>query len=405
MPNFSYKAREETGKLITGTMEASSKEALALKLQKQRQTVISINEKIETFSAIDKWLIGTTKIKINDLILFNTQLSNMIGAGISLPTSIQTITDQIENPRLKLAVQDVYETIKSGATLSDALGKHKDIFPNIYINMIRAGEVAGNLDEILNRLAKLFEREADLSAKMSTAMFYPIILITLGIVVMIAIIVSVLPAFAKIFIDAKVPLPLPTMVLYNINLFVRAYWKQLIIGLGLFYGAFAWWKKTPTGKVIMDTVMLKVPVYGVLTRESAIARLTRTLGSLITSGVPMLQALEVTMDTVDNAVISKVIKSVIASVSKGETISGPLKASGEFPLMPVHMIAVGEETGALDVMLGKVADFYDISTENSIKKVTALIEPIALVFIGSGVGFIFASILMPIFGMVKTLHS
>jgi type IV pilus assembly protein PilC len=269
--------------------------------------------------------------------------------------------------------------------------------------MIHAGEVSGNLDEILLRLAKFFERDADLKAKMSTALFYPVILLTVGVVVVIGIVVAVLPAFAKIFIDAKVPLPLPTHVLYQLNLFIRAYWKHLGVGIAVFAVVFKWYVKTPTGKLVMDTVMLKVPVYGVLVRQSAIARLTRTLGSLITSGVPMLQALDVTILTVDNAVITKVIKSVRASVSKGETISGPMKDSGEFPLMPVHMIAVGEETGALDTMLNKVADFYDMSTEISIKKVTALIEPIALVFIGSAVGFIFASILLPIFSMVKTL--
>lgn len=404
MPTFSYKARDEAGKLVSGTMEAASKDALASNLQRQKFTVVSVAEKASfSLDFIDKFLSRFTRVKINDLVMFNVQLANMISAGISLPTAIQALTEQIENEKLKTAVIEVHNDIKGGMTFSDALKKHPDIFPVLFINMIRAGEVAGNLDEILTRLATFVEREAELRQKITTAMFYPMILAVVGTVVIVLIIVTILPSFAKIFIEANVPLPLPTMVLYNTNLFIRAFWKHVIFGLVALYLLFRWYKKTPTGKYTVDNTLLKVPVWGRLIRESTIARLSRTLSSLIASGVPMLQALEVTEQTIDNAIISNVLKKVYSSVSKGETISKPLKESGQFPAMPVHMIAVGEETGALDAMLNKVADYYDLATEYSIRRITSLLEPIFLVVIGGMVGFIFASILLPIFQMVKTL--
>jgi len=273
----------------------------------------------------------------------------------------------------------------------------------LFTNMIHAGEVAGNLDEILSRLASFAEHDAELKQRITTAMFYPMILAVAGSLVIILIIVTILPSFAKIFIDANVPLPLPTLILYNANLFIRAFWKYVIAAIVGLYLLLRWYKGTPNGKYAVDKILLNIPVWGKLIRHSTIARLTRTLASLISSGVPMLQALDVAEKTLDNAIISNVLKNVYSSVSKGETISKPLADSGEFPAMPVHMIAVGEETGALDIMLNKVADYYDMATDYSIKRITALLEPIFLVVIGGAVGFIFASILLPIFQMVKTL--
>jgi len=405
MPIYTYKARDEAGKLVTGSMEAANKDVLAVKLQKLKLTVISLKEKSEGFSldSIDKFLSGFTRVKIDDLVMFDVQLSNMISAGISLPTSLMTLTEQIDNVRLRNAIAEVYEDIKGGATFSDSLKKHPDIFSNLFTNMIHAGEVAGNLDEILSRLASFAEHDAELKQRITTAMFYPMILAVAGSLVIILIIVTILPSFAKIFIDANVPLPLPTLILYNANLFIRAFWKYVIAAIVGLYLLLRWYKGTPNGKYAVDKILLNIPVWGKLIRHSTIARLTRTLASLISSGVPMLQALDVAEKTLDNAIISNVLKNVYSSVSKGETISKPLADSGEFPAMPVHMIAVGEETGALDIMLNKVADYYDMATDYSIKRITALLEPIFLVVIGGAVGFIFASILLPIFQMVKTL--
>jgi len=402
MPTYSYKARDESGKMVSGMMEAANKDILASKLQKLKYTVTSITEKAIPFS-IDKFIGKFTRVKLNDLVMFNVQLANMISSGISLPTSLLTLKDQIENERLKEAVNEVYDDIKGGLTFSDALKKHPDIFPNLFTNMIHAGEVSGNLDEILNRLAVFAEREQELRQRISTAMFYPMILAVVGIFVIIGIIVTILPSFAKIFIESNVPLPLPTRVLYNANIQIRTFWRHAVVVLiGLFF-LLRWYKKTPAGKYNIDSMVLNIPVVGKLIRQATIARLTRTLASLIAAGVPMLQSLEVTEQTIDNAIISRVLKNVYSSVSKGESISAPLKESGQFPAMPVHMIAVGEETGALDAMLNKVADYYDMSTDYSVKRLTSLLEPVFLVVIGGMVAFIFASILLPIFQMVKTL--
>jgi type IV pilus assembly protein PilC len=216
--------------------------------------------------------------------------------------------------------------------------------------------------------------------------------------------VTILPSFAKIFIESNVPLPLPTRILYNANIQIRTFWRHAVVALIGLYFLLMWYRKTPAGKYNIDSMVLNIPVVGKLIRQATIARLTRTLASLIGAGVPMLQSLEVTEQTIDNAIISKVLKNVYSSVSKGESISAPLKESGQFPAMPVHMIAVGEETGALDAMLNKVADYYDMSTDYSVKRLTALLEPVFLVVIGGMVAFIFASILLPIFQMVKTLR-
>ncbi len=402
MPTYIYKVRDDTGKLVTGAMDGMNPNAVALLLQKQKYFIIAIDEKAEAFN-IDKFLQKLSKVKLNDIVTLNIQLANMISSGISLPSALSTLTEQIENPNLRDAVKEVYADLKGGMSFADSLKKHPDIFSPLFINMIHAGEVAGNLDEILTRLSQFAEHDAELRQKISTALFYPVILVTVGCLVIVMIIVTILPAFAKIFIDANVPLPLPTMVLYNTNLFIRAYWKYMIAGAVAFMIIFNWFKKTPQGKNLWDRTLLAMPIWGGLVRLSIIARFTRTFGSLLASGVPMLQALDVTEHTIDNSVISAVLKNVYSSVSKGESISTPLKESGEFPPMPVHMIAVGEETGALDTMLNKVADYYDMTTDYGVKKVTALIEPIALVIIGGMVGFIFASILLPIFSMIKTL--
>jgi len=402
MPTYSYKARNDAGKLTQGSMEASSKDELASKLQHLGFRLTQVKEQAKGFN-VDELLQALTPVKIDEMVAFSIQLANMIGAGLTLPNSIQILVEQTSNIRLRNALKVILNDIKGGTTFSEALRKHPRIFSNLFVNMVHAGETGGNLDDVLSRLAKFIEQEADLRQKIMTAMFYPLILLVFGLVVIILIILTILPTFAKIFIEANVPLPLPTLILFNVNLFIRRFWIQIVVVVGSIFAGISWFKQTPTGKSMLDKAVLEIPIWGTLTRDSLISRLCRTLSALITAGVPMLQSLETTERTIGNSVISKVLKDVYSSVSKGETISGPLKASKEFPPMPVHMIAVGEETGALDNMLNKIADFYDLSTSYSIKRVTAMLEPIFLVVIGGMVGFIFASIILPIFNMMRTL--
>lgn len=405
MAVFSYKGFDKSGRSLSGSLEAAGKEAAADLLRKSGLTVVSLEEKKGDIDLkfIDDFLKKLTKVKTNDLVMITIQLANMLDAGIPLPTALNTLVEQTENARLKEAVADIYSEIKEGKSFSESLAKHNDIFSSLFINMVAAGEVSGNLDEVLKRLATFTEREAELKQKISAAMTYPVILIVAGVGVVAFVVTTVVPPFVKIFLEGGIPLPLPTLILYQLNNIIRAAWLYIIVGSIAGVIALKRWAKTPQGKVNIDTAKMKVPVWGDLSKKVEIARLTRTLAALLSSGVPMLQALQVTEKTIDLAPMATVVKNLGTAVSKGKSISESLKESKMFPAMPIHMIAVGEDTGTLEIMLNKIADFYDLATDYAIKKLTALLEPMFLVIIGGLVGFIFASILLPIFSMVKTL--
>ncbi len=405
MPIFIYKGFDKSGKTLSGNLEANSKESAADTLRKSGFTVIALNEKkgdIE-LKFIDDFLKKLSKVKTNDLVMVTIQLANMLDAGIPLPMALNTMVEQTENKKLKEAIADISSEIKEGKSFSESLAKHNDIFSNLFINMIAAGEMSGNLDEVLKRLSSFTEHEAELKQKISAAMTYPVILIVAGVGVVSFVVTSVVPPFVKIFMDSGIPLPLPTLILYQLNNVIRAAWLYILVGGIGGTIMLKRWAKTPRGKLALDELKIKVPVWGDLSKKVEIARLTRTLATLLSSGVPMLQALQVTEKTIDLAPMANVIKNVGTAVGKGKSISESLKESGQFPVMPIHMIAVGEDTGTLETMLNKIADFYDIATDYAIKKLTALLEPLFLVIIGGLVGFIFASILLPIFSMVKTL--
>ncbi len=405
MAEYSFQGMDKYGNTVRRTYDAQNRDSLAENLIKSGYTIISLSEKKNELNLdfIDSALRNMTKITTNDLVMVTIQLSNMLSAGMTLPASLSTLAQQTENKRMKVAISEISDEISQGKTFSEALAKHNDIFSNIFINMVAAGETSGNLDDILSRLAKFTEHEAELKQKISAAMMYPMILVIAGVTVVSFVTTTVIPPFVKIFSDAGVPLPLPTLILYDANLFIRGYWMFVIAGLA---GVYIWlkqWAKNPAGKITIDNFKLRLPLWGDLLRKVEIARLSRTLSALLASGVPMIQALQVTEKTIDVEPIAVAIRNVSIAVGKGQSISGPLEASKQFPPMPVHMIAVGEETGTLEVMLNKIADFYDLATDYSIKKLTSLLEPIFLVVIAGLVGFIFASILLPIFNMVKTL--
>lgn len=405
MPVFIYKGFDKSGKALSGTLDASGKETAADLLRKSGLTIIALNEKKGDIDLkfIDDFLKKLTKVKTNDLVMVTIQLANMLDAGIPLPMALNTLVEQTENKKLKDALADISTEIKEGKSFSESLAKHNDIFSNLFINMVAAGETSGNLDDVLKRLATFTEREAELKQKISAAMTYPVILIVAGVGVVSFVVTTVVPPFVKIFMDGGIPLPLPTLILYQLNNVIRAAWLYIIVGGISGFVLMKRWAKTLQGKLTLDGIKIKVPVWGDLSKKVEIARLTRTLAALLSSGVPMIQALQVTEKTIDLAPVANIIRDVGNAVSKGKSISESLKESGQFPVMPIHMIAVGEDTGTLEVMLNKIADFYDIATDYAIKKLTALLEPMFLVIIGGLVGFIFASILLPIFSMVKTL--
>ncbi len=406
MAKFNYKGFDKQGKSLSGTIEAANQEAANDILRNNGYTITFLEERTGDIEIkfLEDFLKSFSKVKTNDLVMAIIQLANMLDAGIPLPTAISTLIEQTENKKLKTALIDINEEIKAGKTFSESLAKHKEIFSNLFINMVAAGETSGNLNDVLKRLSQFTEHEQELKQKISSAMTYPVILLIAGVLVLSFLITSFVPNFVKVFMDINLPLPLPTLLLYNLNLLIRASWLYIVGGLTATIIFVKRWAKTPQGKTKLDELKTKIPVWGDLSVKVEIARLTRTLAALLSSGVPMIQALQVTEKTIDLAPVANAIKNVTVAVSKGRTISESLKESKIFPPMPIHMIAIGEETGTLEIMLNKIADFYDLATDYAIKKLTALLEPMFLVIIGGMVGFIFASILLPIFSMTKMLN-
>jgi type IV pilus assembly protein PilC len=401
MPVFVYKARDELGKQIKGVMEAKNREALATKLGSIGYFVTDITEQKTAL----KLSFGErfTKVKTEDLILFNVQLANMIAAGLSLLTSLRTLTKQVENRKFREVIQDVYRSIEAGGTFSDSLAKHPKVFTPLMIHMIHAGEVSGTLDQVLNRLAIFAEHQADLEERIKGAMVYPIILVIVGFSVIMFLSIFLIPMFVDVFLKAGVTLPLPTKVVFIFSQIVKKYWYVIIISGIAVAAGLKYYFSTPGGKLLFDKYLLKVPIIGLLARKLAIARFARTLGTLTSSGVPILECLEIVEKVVGNEIIARVIKRVREGVSEGSKIAEPLRISEEFPPDTIQMIAVGEESGSLDAMLTKVADFYDTSVNYSVKKLTTMIEPLFLILVGSAVGFLLASVFLPMFEMMKVV--
>ena len=401
MPVFVYKARDELGKQIKGVMEAKNREALATKLGSIGYFVTNITEQKTAL----KLSFGErfTKVKTEDLILFNVQLANMIAAGLSLLTSLRTLTKQVENRKFREVIQDVYRNIEAGGTFSDSLAKHPKVFTPLMIHMIHAGEVSGTLDQVLNRLAIFAEHQADLEERIKGAMVYPIILVIVGFSVIMFLSIFLIPMFVDVFLKAGVTLPLPTKIVFIFSQIVKKYWYLLIISGIALMAAIKYYFSTPGGKLVFDKYLLKLPVIGLLARKLAIARFARTLATLTASGVPILECLEIVEKVVGNEIIARVIKRVREGVSEGSKIAEPLRISEEFPPDTIQMIAVGEESGSLDAMLTKIADFYDTSVNYSVKKLTTMIEPLFLILVGSAVGFLLASVFLPMFEMMKVV--
>ncbi len=406
MPTYVYTCLGKYGNKICKTVEAESKGALSDYLSKSGNTVISIEEKKTDFSfnSFSDFLDSMfSKVKVNHMVTFLVQLSSMLDAGIPLPAALETVGKQTENKILRNAILDVTSDIKGGSTFSQALSKYRNIFNPMFINLISTGEASGNLDEILKRLANFSEREAELKQRISSATFYPLILVVAGTGVIIFVIMTVIPPFARIFTESGVPLPLPTLVLYTLSQVFSAAWFYILPVIIAAYFGFKYWAGSPQGKPIVDNALLNLPLWGNLIRKVEIARLSRTLAALLQSGVPMIRSLELTQKTVSLTPISDAIGNALLEVNRGKNMSTPLRDSKQFTNMAIYMVAVGEETGTIEAMLNKVADFYDMETDFAIKKLTSMLEPIFLVVIGGMVAFIFASILLPIFNMVKAI--
>ena len=403
MSTYIYKARDTTGKPVKGTMEAATKEELIDKLHKMGYMTTCVSEVavgMQIGSIFDKlkW------IATSDMLMFYIQLSNMINAGITILISLSTLSKQIENRRLKEAVGSVARQVEGGSSLSQSFALHPQIFSKLFVSMIEVGEESGKLDTVLLRYAIFFEQQEDLRQKIKGALFYPIILLLAGIAVTLFIVTFIIPQFAQIYLKAGIKLPIPTLIVYKIGLAIKHYWYLLIVFLAVILFGLRYYFRTERGALLIDQLKLRTPIIGPLYRKVAISRFSRTLATLLGSGVPILKSLDITKEVLANQVLAQVITNVHKSVEKGERMAEPMKISEEFPADVVQMISVGEETGDLVEMLNKIANFYDMSVSYAVKKLTTVIEPLFLVILGGMVGLIMASMLMPIFDMIKTLR-
>ncbi len=403
MTIYNYKARDNNGRPIKGAMEAASKSELVEKLRKMGYMATGVSESSSGFK-IASIFESLQRIKSDDMLMFYIQLSNMINAGITILMSLSTLGKQVENKALRETIEGVARQIESGSTLSDALAGHDKVFPKLFVNMIKAGEASGNLDSVLMRYAKFYENQEDIKEKVKGALFYPIILFSFGLIVMLFLVTFVIPQFALIYVKSGVQLPLPTLIVSNAGFMIKHYWYWLIALLITGYLLLKAYSRSSSGALFIDGLKLNLPIIGPLYRKVSIARFTRTLATLLSSGVPILISLDITKDVVGNKILENIIANVRRYVEKGEKLAEPLKVSGEFPPDVVQMISIGEESGGLDAMLEKIADFYDMTVSYAVKKLTTIIEPVFLLVMGVMVGVIMASMLLPIFDMVKTLR-
>ncbi len=400
MPQYRYKTRDKDGALHTGTMEARGKEAVADQLSGQGFIPVLIEEEAPSLLKPD-FFLNLTSVKPQDLIVFSRQLATLVSAGIPFLSSLGTIEKQSENPRLKAAIADIRSSVEAGGTFSDALAKHPRIFSNLYVSMIRAGETAGILDDILVRLALLAEHDAETRERVKAAVRYPLIVVVAICAAFAFLVTFVIPKFAAIFAQMKTELPLPTRVLININYVVQNYWYLVLLGIILTIGGVLWYLRTPGGRWQWDRLKLRLPVFGVLFQKVALSRFARVFAAMQKSGIAMMLTLEIAGETVGNVVIARAVGKMSESLRDGKGLSDPMESSGLFPPLVVQMMAVGEETGQLDTMLNKVSDYYDTDVEYTLRNLSTMIEPILLLFVGGMVLFLALGIFLPMWNLMS----
>jgi type IV pilus assembly protein PilC len=397
MATFTYTARAFNGDLRTATIDASSRDDVIAQLRKQRLSVVKIDQ-----DASKK--VGKGSIKTRDVVIFTRQFSTMINSGLPLVQALTILAEQTDNKALAEVTKKVVFDVESGNTVADALSKHPRAFTNLYVNMVAAGEAGGILDTILMRLATFLEKNDALVRKVKGAMIYPTVIMSVAGIAVTVLLIFVIPVFAGMFASGGMALPLPTRIVIGASGFLKAYWW--IIGAVMIGGGYMGKKyyATNDGKLVIDRFMLRVPVLGDVLRKSAVSRFTRTLGTLISSGVSILEGLEITAKTAGNRVIQDAIMQSRASIAGGDTIAQPLQKSKVFPPMVISMIAVGEQTGGLDEMLSKIADFYDEEVDAAVSNLLSLLEPIMIVFLGVVVGGMVVAMYLPIFDMVNAVQ-
>ncbi len=403
MPKFTWEGKNRTGKVQKGDMEAPNEAAVTAALRRQGVMASKIKERGKGLDIELKIPGMEPKISSKDLVVFTRQFATMIDAGLPLVQCLDILARQQDNSTFKKILSKVKEDVESGSTFADALKKHPKAFDELYVNLVAAGEVGGILDTILNRLAAYIEKALKLKKKVKGAMTYPVTIIGIAVVVIAVILVFVIPTFEKMFADFGGTLPLPTQIVINISNFIQTYILVIIGAIIAFIFTVKRIYKTEKGRAFMDDWALKLPVMGVLIRKVAVAKFTRTLGTMISSGVPILDGLEIVSRTAGNRTVEKAIQHVKQSISEGKTIAEPLEKSGVFPPMVCQMISVGEQSGSIDTMLNKIADFYDDEVDDAVANLTSMMEPMLMLFLGTTVGGLVIAMYLPIFKLAGTV--
>lgn len=394
MARFKYSGRERKGK-TQGFINASSKREAMQKLRIDGIRVVEIVEVPESFMTKDI-SIGSP-VKLQHMVIYLRQFATLLKAGVSVVDSTNILAEQTESKALKRALLDIEQELREGHPLSDAAARHKKIFTSMFVNMIRAGEAGGNMDDTLERLAVHFEKQHNTQAKIKSALAYPAVVGILAVAVVIFLLVSVVPTFVDMFADFGGELPAITKFVLNASEFMQKFWWLILLIVFMFIGLIIFIRQNKNTKYYLDYFLLRIPVFGKIMQKAVLARMTRTLSSLFTSSVPILQAMTIVENVVENEVIAKVLRQSRDALERGQSLTGPMKKHWAFPPLITQMIAVGEETGALDAMLGKVADFYEKEVENSTEQMKSLIEPLMIVVLAGLVGTIVTSIMVPMF--------
>jgi Type II secretory pathway, component PulF len=403
MATYVYEAIDPVGRQIKGRLEADSENVVVSRLHDQKFQIVSVNEE-KSFSLpfLSNRTMGGPKLQA--LVVFSRQFATMIDAGIAMLKCLDILETQTKDVALKTALASVRRDVKGGSSLGDALARYPNCFSKLYVNMVKAAELGGILDSILDRLATFLEKEMEIKQKIQSAMMYPVIVLCFSIGMIFALFYLVLPRFKEIFADLNVEMPAMTQALFAMSDWVVKYvWAIPLVAGAAFFGVKRY-GSTPQGRMNIDRLKLKFPIVGELVLKMAVSRFSRTFGTLVAAGVPMMRAMDIIGETAGNAVLAKAIRDARQAIKEGQRISTPLAASGIFPLMVTHMIDIGEETGRLSEMLVKVSDFYDKEVDATVKGLTSLIEPMLIVFMGVVVGFIAISVMAPMFKLVSSIN-
>ncbi|HET6347869.1 MAG TPA: type II secretion system F family protein [Candidatus Krumholzibacteria bacterium] len=397
---YLWKGRSPSGELLSGEYQTENKDELVSYLRKRKIIITSVREKS---SKVALKMPGKTRVSVKDISVFTRQFATMINAGLPMVQCLDILSQQTEKEFFRTSIARIMTDVEGGSTLGEAMGRHPKIFNNLFVNMVEAGEAGGILDVILNRLAIFLEKLDQLQRKVKSALTYPAVVACVATGATAFMLIFIIPTFAKMFTDFGGELPLPTRIVIGISDFLRGFWWALGAGIAGAVVGFQRYYKTDAGRLAVDKFMLKIPVLGTVVRKGSVARFTRTLGTLISSGVPILQGLEITARTAGNRVVENAVLATRESISQGNTISEPLKACGVFPPMVTQMIAVGEQTGALDEMLDKIASFYDSEVDTAVDSLTAIIEPVMIVIMGVVVGGMLIAMYLPMFKLVTVV--